>query len=122
MWEERADQTDMEGSPDTTGEYCNCDAVEILRWKATVSGIETHQIQVQECEMFRRRHKYESHPCRHTTTSHNAKRERRNPAESCDTRVRCRDVCTRALREHPTHTSVEISDQQNDVEVSYTST
>ena len=31
-------------------------------------------------------------------------------------------MCTRALREHPTHTSAEISDQQNDVEVSYTST
>ena len=36
MWEERADQTDMEVCPDTAGEYCDCDAVETLscdRWR-----------------------------------------------------------------------------------------
>ena len=55
MWEERADQTDMEVCPDTAGEYCDCDAVETLSWCATVGGIRTEQ----ECEMFRWPHKYE---------------------------------------------------------------
>ena len=62
MWEERADQTDMEVCPDTTGACCNRDAVGILSWYATVGGIETEQTQVQECEMFRRRHKHEKSP------------------------------------------------------------
>ena len=30
MWEERADQTDVEVCPDTVGECCDCDAVETL--------------------------------------------------------------------------------------------
>ena len=30
MWEERADQTDVEVCPDTAGECCDCDAVETL--------------------------------------------------------------------------------------------
>ena len=34
MWEERADQADMEVCPDTTGECCNCDTVEILSQSA----------------------------------------------------------------------------------------
>ena len=37
MREERADQTDMEVCPDTTGECCICDAVETLSWNATRS-------------------------------------------------------------------------------------
>ena len=87
MWEERADQTDMEVCPDTTGECCNCDAVEILSWYATVGGIETEQIQVQECEMFRRRHKYEKSSVQTVIRHDNVpqSQERRNPAESCDT-------------------------------------
>ena len=56
---ERADQTDMEVCPDTAGECCNRDLVGILSWYATVGGIKTEQILVQECEMFRRRQKYE---------------------------------------------------------------
>ena len=55
MWEERADQTDMEVCPDATGECCNRDAVETLSWYATVGGIRTEQ----ECEMFRRWHENE---------------------------------------------------------------
>ena len=73
MWEERADQTDMEVCPDTVGECCNCDAVETFSWYATVGGIRTEQ----ECEMFRRRHKYEKSSMQtviSTTTSHKAKR------------------------------------------------
>ena len=34
MWEERADQTNMEVYRDTTGECCNRDAVETLSWSA----------------------------------------------------------------------------------------
>ena len=59
VWEERADQTDMVLCPDTTGECCNRDAVGILSCYATVGGIKTEQMLVEECEMFRRRHKYE---------------------------------------------------------------
>ena len=59
MWVERADQTDMEVCKDTTGKCCNRHAVEILDWYATVGGIRTEPMQMQECEMFRRRHKYE---------------------------------------------------------------
>ena len=76
--EERADQTDVEVCPDTTGECCNCDAVEILSWYTTVGGIETEQRQVQECEMFRRRHKYDKSSMQtviSTTTSHKGKRD-----------------------------------------------
>ena len=73
----RADQTDMEVCPDTTGECHNCDAVEILGWYATVGGIRTEPIQMQECEMFRRHHKHEKSSMQiviSTTTSHKAKR------------------------------------------------
>ena len=73
MWEERADQTDVEVCPDT-GECCNRDAVETLSWHATVGGIRTEQ----ECEMFRRRHEYEKSSMQtviSTTTSHKAKRD-----------------------------------------------
>ena len=55
MWQERADQTDMEVCPDIAGECCDCDAVETLNCNATVGGIRTDQ----ECKMFRRRHVYE---------------------------------------------------------------
>ena len=78
MWEERADQTDMELCPDTTGECCNRDAVGILSWYATVGGIKTEQILVQECEMFRRCHMYEKSSIQtviSTTTSHKARRD-----------------------------------------------
>ena len=78
MREERADQTDMEVCPDTTGECCNRDAVEIVSWCATVGGIKTEQMQVQECEIFRRRHKYEKSSMQtaiSTTASHKAKRD-----------------------------------------------
>ena len=82
MREERADQTDMEVCPDTTGECCNRDAVETMRWHATVGGIKTEQISVQECEMSRRCHKYEKSSMRtviSTTTSHKAKRDGTQP-------------------------------------------
>ena len=78
MREEPADQTDMEVCPDNNGECCNCDAVEILGLYATVGGIRTEPIQVQECEMFRRRHKHEQSSMQtvlSTTTSHKAKRD-----------------------------------------------
>ena len=81
MREQRADQTDMEVCPDTTGECCNRDAV-VLSWYATVGGIKTEQIQVQECEMFRRRHKYGKSSMQtviSTTTSHKAKRDETQP-------------------------------------------
>ena len=74
MWEERADQTDMEVCPDTAGEYCDCDAVETLSWYATVGGIRTEQ----ECEMFRWRHEYGKSSMQTVismTTSHRAKRD-----------------------------------------------
>ena len=64
----------MEVCPDTAGECCNCDAVETLSWYATVGGIRTEQ----ECEMFRRRHKYEKSSMQtviSTTMSHKAKRD-----------------------------------------------
>ena len=60
VWEERADQTDMEVCPDITGECSNRDAVEVLGWYATVSGIRTEPIQMQECET-------KSHPCRQSS-------------------------------------------------------
>ena len=78
MWEGRADRTDMEVCPDTAGEYCDCDAVETLSWYATVGGIWTEQILVQEREMFKRRYKYEKSSMQtviSTTTSHRAKRD-----------------------------------------------
>ena len=111
MWEERAGQTDMEVCPDTAGEYCDRGTVGTLSWHATVGKIRTEQ----EFEMFRRRHEYEKSSMQtviSTTTSHRAKRDG----------ARRRDACTRALREHPTHTNDTISYQQSDVEVSYTST
>ena len=80
--EESADRTDMEVCPDTTGECCNRDAVDTLSWHAIVGGIKTEQIQVQECEMFRRCHKHEksSMPTiNSTTTSHKAKRDETQP-------------------------------------------
>ena len=82
MWEVRADQTDMEVRPDTTGECCNRGAVGILSLYATVGGIKTGQILVQECEMLRRRHKYEKSSMQtvtSTTTSHKAKRDGTQP-------------------------------------------
>ena len=82
MREERADQTDMEVCPHTTGECCNRDAVETLSWHATVGGIKTEQTQVQECEMFRRCQKYEKSSMQtviSTTTSHKAKRDETQP-------------------------------------------
>ena len=86
LWEERADQTDMEVCPDTAGGYCDCDKVGTLSCCETVGGIRTEQ----ECEMFRRRHEYEKSSMQtviSTTTSHKAK-ERQDPALSCDTRIR----------------------------------
>ena len=50
--------------------------------RATVGGIETEQTQVQECKMFRRRHKYEQSSVQtviSTTTSHKAKRDETQP-------------------------------------------
>ena len=70
----------MKVCPDTTGECCNRDAVETLGWHATVGGIKTEQIQVQECEMLR--HKYEKSSMQtviSTTTSHKAKRHETQP-------------------------------------------
>ena len=87
MWEERADQTDMEVCPDTTGECCNRDEVRILGWYATVGGIKTEQILVQECEnvqkasQVRKAIRADSHQHDNVPQS----QERRNPAESCDT-------------------------------------
>ena len=116
-WEERADQTDMEVCPDTTGACCNRDAVETLSWYATVGGIRTEQ----ECEMFRRCHAYEKSSMQRvisTTTSHKAKRyeaQQRVVTHEYDDAMRVPE-----LREHPTHTSAAISYQKIDVEVSYT--
>ena len=78
MWEERADQTDMEICSDNTGECCNRDAGEVLSWNATVAGIGTEPTQMQECRMFSRRHGYEK-PSAETVYQRQ---------ESCDTRVR----------------------------------
>ena len=103
MCEERANQTDMEVCPDTAGECCNRDAVEILSWYATVGGIKTGQIQVQECEMFRRPHKYAKSSMQTVTsktTSHKAKRDETPPRvvthEYAD--AMCAPPRTRALR------------------------
>ena len=74
LWEERADQTDMEVSLDTSGECCNRDAVETLSWYATVGGVRTEQ----ECEILRRCHEYEKSSMQtviSTTTSHKAKKD-----------------------------------------------
>ena len=82
MWEERADQTEMEVCVDITGECCNRDAVDTLSWYATVGRIKTEQMRVRKCEMFRRRHKYEKSSMRtviSTTTSHKAKRDETQP-------------------------------------------
>ena len=82
MREKRADQTDMGLCPDTIGECCNREAAETLSWHATVGGIKTEQIQVQECEMFRQCHKYEESSMQtviSTTTSHKVKRDETQP-------------------------------------------
>ena len=82
MREERADQTNMEVCPDTTGECCNRDAVETLSWHATIGGIKTGQIQVQEYEMFRWCDKYGNSSMQRlisTTTSHKTKRDETQP-------------------------------------------
>ena len=81
-WVERADQTDMEVCLDTTDECCDCYAVEILGWYATVGGIRTEQNRTQECEMFRRRHGNEKSSMQtvvSTTTSRKAKRDETQP-------------------------------------------
>ena len=109
MREERADQTDMEVCPDTTGECCNRDAVETLSWHATVGGIKTKQIPVQECGMSRRCHKYEKSSMQtiiSTTTSHKAKRDGTQPRvvtleyadAMCAPELHASTLRTRALR------------------------
>ena len=58
--------------------WCNRDEVETLSWYATVGGIRTEPIEMQECRMSRRRHKYEKSSMQtvtSTTTSHKAKRD-----------------------------------------------
>ena len=87
MREERADQTDMEVCPDTTGDCYNRDAVETLSWHATAGGIKTTHIPMQECRdvqtvsQVRRVIHADSHQHGDVPQS----QERRNPAESCDT-------------------------------------
>ena len=74
MWEERADQTDMEICPNTAGECCDCDAVETLSLYTTVGGTRTEQ----ECEIFRQRHENEKSSMQtviSTTSSRRAKRD-----------------------------------------------
>ena len=63
MWEERADQTDMEVCPDTAGEYCDFDAVETLSWYATVA--ESGQSKSARCSGGVT--STESHPCRQSS-------------------------------------------------------
>ena len=86
--------------------------------------LETEQIQVQGCEMFRRRHKHEKSSGQTvigTTTSHKAKRDETLPRvvtleyadAMCAPEHYASTLRTRAL---------QFSDQQSDVEVSYTST
>ena len=86
MWEERADQTDMEVCPDTAGECCDRDAVETLNWYATVGGIRTEPRMryVQAASRVRKVIHADSHQHDNVPQS----QERRSPAESCDTRVR----------------------------------
>ena len=105
MWVERADQNDMEVCKDTTGKCCKRDAVEILDWHATVGGIRTEPMQIQECGMFRRRHKYEKSSMQtviSTTTSHNAKRDETQTRvvtrEYADADHHASTLRTRALR------------------------
>ena len=77
MWEELADQTDMEVCPDTTGECCNCDAVEILSWYATVGGTVTEQ--VSWCKNARCSDgvtSTKSHPCRQSSARQRPRRPR----------------------------------------------
>ena len=117
MWEERADQNDMEVGPDTAGGCCDCDAVETLSWDATVDGIRTDQ----ECEMLRRRHEYEKSSVQtviSTTTSHKAKRD------EAQLRVVTHEYADamRVPEHYTSNTNAAICYQQNDVEVSYTST
>ena len=85
--EERADQTDMEVCPDTTGECCNRDAVETLSWYATVGGIKTsanagaRMRDVQTVSQVRKVIHADSHQHDNVPES----QERRNAAESRDT-------------------------------------
>ena len=70
------------GCLDTKDECCDCDALEILGWHATVGRIKKEQKRMQEREMFRRRHGYEKSSMQtviSTTTSHEAKRDETQP-------------------------------------------
>ena len=80
MREERADRTDM---VDTTDECCDRDAVEILGWHAAV-GPDARMRDAQTASRVRQIIHADSHQHDDVPRS----QERRNPAESCDTRVR----------------------------------
>ena len=75
-----ADQPGMVACLDTVGEWCDCDAGEILGQNVTVAGIRSEPTQMQKCEMFKRRrvkiHQHENVP---------QSQERRSSVESCDT-------------------------------------
>ena len=74
MWEERADQTNMEACSDT--------ASKVLGWRATVAGIRSETTQLQKCEMLMRRRMYEKSSTEtviSTKTSHKAKRDEIQP-------------------------------------------
>ena len=86
MWKERADQTDMEVCPDTTGECCNRGEVENMdlacdSWRnqdrARMRG-------VQVASRVRKVINAGSHQHDNVPQS----QERRDPAWSCDTRMR----------------------------------
>ena len=83
MWEERADQTDMEVCPHTTGECCNRDAVETLSWYATVGRNQdgARMRDVQAASRVRKVIHADSH--QHDNVPQG--QERRDPAESSDT-------------------------------------
>ena len=104
MWEQRADQVDMEVCLDSTGECCECDAGEVLNRNATVAGIRSQPTQMQECEVSKRRRKYEESSIEtviSTTTSHKAKRDEAQPRvvthEYADA-MRAPEHCANAIR------------------------
>ena len=82
--DERADQADVEVSPDTTGECCNRDAVELVcdSWRnQDRANTGARMRDVQTASQVRKVIHADSHQHDNVPQS----QERRNPAESCDT-------------------------------------
>ena len=63
-WEDCADKINVEECLDAAGECRRCDADEVL---ATVAEVRSEPTQMQECEVFKWRRRYKSHPWRQSS-------------------------------------------------------